>query len=84
EAWVKHTSLPFVFAAWVSNKKLPQKFIKSFDEANGYGLTHLQNVVDQNPYSYFDLLTYFSKCISYDLTEAKRKGLDLFLQKLKQ
>ncbi len=84
EAWIKHTSLPFVFAAWVSNKKLPQKFIKSFDEANGYGLTHLQNVVDQNPYSYFDLLTYFSKCISYDLTEAKRKGLDLFLQKIKQ
>ena len=30
EAWKQMTGLPFVFAAWVSNKKLPDDFIASF------------------------------------------------------
>src|SRR5690606_31297707 len=30
QAWQKFTSLPFVFAAWVSTEKLPDDFIQEF------------------------------------------------------
>lgn len=30
EAWKNHTGLPFVFAAWVSNRQLPSTFITGF------------------------------------------------------
>ncbi|MDQ3683235.1 MAG: menaquinone biosynthesis protein, partial [Bacteroidota bacterium] len=31
EAWKHHTGLPFVFAAWISNKRLPADFIIQFN-----------------------------------------------------
>ena len=50
EAWQKFTGLPFVFAAWVSNKKLDQNFIMNFNEANAFGLKRIDEVVAKNPY----------------------------------
>ena len=82
EAWKKHTGLPFVFAAWVANKALPAEFISLFNEANRAGLNQLMTVVEQNPFPGFDLKNYYENCISYELDGEKRKGLDLFLQKL--
>lgn len=82
EAWMKHAGLPFVFAGWIANKKLPQDFITEFNDANALGLQHINEVVAENSFSVFDLRTYYTKCISYDLTEEKRKGLELFLEKL--
>lgn len=84
EAWQKHTGLPFVFAAWIANKKLPEDFIKRFDEANGLGLNQIDEVVAENPYTLFDLKEYYTSCISYVLDEEKKKGLKLFLEKLQQ
>lgn len=81
-AWKQHTGLPFVFAAWVSNKPLEEDFIRTFNLANGYGVAHLGEVVAQNPYETYDLKTYYTKNISYHLTDDKRKGLALFLEKL--
>jgi chorismate dehydratase len=83
EAWKQHTGLPFVFAAWVSNKKLSADFIAAFNEANSYGLQHLDAVVAENHSAVFDLKDYFTKYISYHLTPAKKEGLQLFLQKIK-
>jgi chorismate dehydratase len=40
-AWNEMTGLPFVFAAWVANKKLDAAFIHSFNHAAGAGLQHL-------------------------------------------
>jgi len=34
EEWAKFTGLPFVFAAWISNKKLDEEFIIKFKELN--------------------------------------------------
>ncbi|HUQ96896.1 MAG TPA: menaquinone biosynthesis protein, partial [Chitinophagaceae bacterium] len=82
EAWKEHTGLPFVFAAWISNKKLPSDFISAFNEANTFGLNHLTEVVAENVYPYFSLHDYFTKCISYVLDDAKKEGLALFLEKL--
>jgi chorismate dehydratase len=80
EAWQVHTGLPFVFAAWVANKELPQEFVKAFNEANAEGLKHIDEVVAENPFPYYDLKKYFTENISYYLDEQKRKGLELFLR----
>jgi chorismate dehydratase len=79
EAWKAHTGLPFVFAAWVSNKPVPLHFIKAFNEANEYGLQRLDEVIEQNPCKEFDLEKYYTQYVQYRLDDAKRKGLQKFL-----
>lgn len=79
EAWIDLTGLPFVFAAWVSNKPLPAGFIEAFDAANKLGLANIDKVVAGIPYNVFDLHKYYTEHISYELTEDKRKGLEKFL-----
>jgi len=79
-AWKAFTGLPFVFAAWVSNRSLPGSFVEAFDEANAMGLQHLEEIVAANPFPEYDLLQYYQKNIHYELDENKRKGLDLFLK----
>lgn len=82
DEWEKFTGLPFVFAAWISNKKLDADFIKHFNEANAFGLHKIDEVVNENPYGIFDLHHYYNDCISFDLNESKMNGLKLFLEKL--
>lgn len=81
-AWKAHTGLPFVFAAWVANKKLDEGFVAAFNAANAYGLDHLEEVVAEHPFGAYDLMTYYTRNISYRLTPQKREGLNLFLQKI--
>ena len=83
EEWEKFTGLPFVFAAWISNKKLDENFIKKFNDANAFGLHKIDEVVNQNPYEVFDLHHYYTDCISFEMDEKKKKGLELFLEMLK-
>ena len=83
EAWKAHTGLPFVFAAWIANKKLPEEFVAAFNEANALGLSNIEEVVRENYFQHFDLHKYYTSCISYALDEEKKKGLELFLNKLK-
>ena len=80
KAWNTLTDLPFVFAAWISNKKLEDDFISQFNEANKTGLAQIDKVIADNPYTFYDLSTYYSTNISYTLTERKRQGLARFLQ----
>ena len=84
EAWKAYTGLPFVFAAWISNKPLDADFIRLFGEANQFGLNRIDEVVAKNPYTVFDLKKYYTQHISYPLTDAKRAGLALFLEKLRE
>ena len=79
EAWKKHTSLPFVFAVWVSNKALPASFIADFNAANQYGLERLDEVITENPCNDFDLKKYYTQHVQYRLDDVKRKGLHKFL-----
>ncbi len=80
--WKKFTGLPFVFAAWVSNKKLDEDFITSFNEANSFGLNKIAQIVKNNSYPTFDLKNYYTKYIRYHLDDAKRKALEVFIKKL--
>lgn len=83
EAWMRYTSLPFVFAAWVSNKPLPIEFIQEFNNANSIGIHNIPAVVAENPYPVFDLTAYYTKYISYPLTPSKRQGMQRFLSYLR-
>lgn len=79
EAWKDFTGLPFVFAAWISNKPLDTGFMAAFDEANRQGILHIDDVVAENPYPIFNLHDYFTKYLDYQLDEPKRRGLATFL-----
>ncbi len=79
-AWKAHTGLPFVFAAWISNKPLPATFISDFNHANEFGLQRLDEVIAANPFNEFDLRQYYTENIRYRLDEAKRKGLEKFVE----
>ncbi len=82
EIWMKHTTLPFVFAAWVANKPLPSAFLTAFNEALAQGLDHIPQLIYLLPNSMenpFDLEAYFTKHISYELDSAKKQALRRFL-----
>ena len=82
EIWMKHTGLPFVFAAWVANKALPDAFVQAFNEALALGLEHIPQLMFLLPTpeeKSFDLETYFTKHISYYLDAGKKKALARFL-----
>lgn len=83
EHWKLFTGLPFIFAGWVANKDLPEDFISKFNEANKNGLAHIDEVVEENAVDYYDLQIYYRKNIQYILTEENRKGMELFLEYLK-
>jgi len=80
--WKKITGLPFVFAAWISNKELPASFVEALDASNEVGLNDFDSIISENPYPLFDLGKYFRFHISYTLDENKRKGLARFLELL--
>ena len=84
--WTVHTGLPFVFAAWVSNRKLPASFIKIFNEALDFGLSKLHQLayLVQSPDDSFSIYEYYTRYIKYHLDEPKKEGLALFLNKIQQ
>jgi chorismate dehydratase len=81
-AWYEHTSLPFVFARWVSNKKINSTFEKVFAEKIESNINRFKsspnfstiNIVQKN---------YLENIIQYNLTPNHQKGMQLFLDKLK-
>ncbi|MEM6395198.1 MAG: menaquinone biosynthesis protein [Bacteroidota bacterium] len=86
EVWKAHTGLPFVFAAWASRKPIPQSFVEPFNEALGYGISRLHELTYllQSPRPDFDLQTYFSENISYELDARKQTALQLFLSRISE
>lgn len=82
EAWKDFTGLPFVFAAWIANKKLPADFITAFNDACKNGVEAIDIVAEENKFPFYDSTTYFKSNISYLLDNNKRKGLNQFLIQL--
>jgi chorismate dehydratase len=82
EVWKEWTGLPFVFAAWVSTVPLPQHFVIQFNEALQMGIRAIPKLmyILPSPKSGFDLETYFTRHISYELDNEKRKALSYFYQ----
>jgi chorismate dehydratase len=82
--WKAVTGLPFVFAAWISNHPLPSDFIQKFNDANAIGLNHIDEIAEAQHFELFDLKKYYTLHLSYKLDERKKKGMELFLQILKE
>ena len=82
--WKTMTGLPFIFAAWISNKKLPEDFVVLFNQKNADGLNNIDAVIKETKCDFYDLSIYFKQNISYRLDTEKRKGLYLFLDLMKQ
>jgi chorismate dehydratase len=79
EAWTQHTGLPFVFAAWISRSVLEKDFVRAFNEANKFGVEHINTIIRNDTDDLFDLQKYYTNYISYSLDANKRKGLAHFL-----
>ena len=82
-AWKELTGLPFLFAAWIANKKLPQTFVEKFNQTTGEGLNHLTEIIVANPYTHYDLKKYYEENISFNLDDDKMKGLRKYLSRFK-
>ncbi len=79
--WKKFTQLPFVFACWVANKKLPADFIQRMNDAFAFGLNRKEEVIREykEQYPMLDIKDYFENKISFDFDDKKKKSLKLFL-----
>jgi len=81
-AWKSFTGLPFVFAAWIANKPLNEDFLDAFNRANAYGVKHIDEVLNENSFAAYDLKKYYTKNISFELTQEKREALKKFISML--
>ncbi|WET67415.1 menaquinone biosynthesis protein [Sphingobacterium sp.] len=85
EEWFNFTGLPFAFALWVSNKKLPDSFVKQFNEALAYGVEHATDVIAGLPeFEDFDYTKYLTQHLNFHLTDKKREAVQLYLRYLKE
>ena len=84
--WMAWSGLPFVFAAWVSNKPMDSAFLRKFNDALRLGIADIPNLlyILPSPAEGFDLKKYFTENISYHLDKEKRKGMELFLKLMKK
>lgn len=85
EEWMKFTGLPFVYAAWVANKEIPEAFVKEFNEALKKGLAERAELLKTLPVNpLFDLEDYLMHKLDFELTAQKREALSLFLSYIAQ
>lgn len=82
-AWKEMTGLPFVFASWVSNKKMEDGFVDRFNLANGFGLMKLDDVIKKNASVNYPLSDYYKTNIEFVLNESKLLAVKTFISKLK-
>lgn len=85
--WNILTGLPFVFACWAANKKIPDPVLSDFNDHLKYGIESrdilVKELQQENNYS-IDINDYLFEKIKYDLDEKKRKALKLFLEYIKK
>lgn len=84
--WKSFSGLPFVFACWISNKKLEPSFVADFNAALKFGVDNIDKVVDvfenTGVITGKALRSYLTVNIDYVFDDQKRKGLALFLKLL--
>ena len=85
EIWKLHTGLPFVFATWIANKEIDKYFQNEFNKALSFGVENIEKAIDSvsDIYSHCkNPIDYLNNKISYKLDENKRKGMEVFLEKI--
>ena len=80
------TGLPFVFACWIANKEISKGFLSEFNNSLKIGIENIQQSIKKE-YENIKLLNnaedYLNNKISYILDDKKRKGMNLFISKIK-
>lgn len=87
DEWFNFTSLPFVFACWVANKKIESEFKENFSKSLEFGIkniTHLINSNYKNIKSVNNIDSYYRKNLDYNLDEKKKEAVKLFWNYLKK
>lgn len=80
QEWMNFTGLPFVYAAWVANKEIPEAFVAEFNRALKLGVDSRVELLKELPATpNFDLEDYLLHKLDFELTDKKREALDLFL-----
>ncbi len=85
DIWKQITGLPFVFACWIANKELDEGFKKEFNNALKFGVENIEGAIKSAADIYSHCKNpqdYLNNKISYLLDEEKRKGMELFLEKI--
>ena len=88
EEWKNYTGLPFVFACWVANRRLPARFTYEFNRALSLGVENIGKVVTRfggsGTITGTELRDYLTLNIDYNLDNSKRKAMSLFLEYLRE
>ncbi|MFT4203196.1 MAG: menaquinone biosynthesis protein [Chitinophagaceae bacterium] len=82
--WRAFTGKPFVFAAWIANKQIPESFLEKFNDANAHWAQYIGQIIAEHPFPAYDLRYYFTHNINYEITSGMRDGLELFLDDMKK
>lgn len=84
--WYNFTQLPFVFAAWVSNKKIDKSLQEHLNNAFEYGIKNIQTVIEEEKKNYpnIDIEDYLKNNINFHFNNKKRQALEQFLDLVKQ
>jgi chorismate dehydratase len=78
--WKEMTGLPFAYAVWVANKKLPESFIEAFNQALADGVSRPEDVIAGLPiYPNFNYKKYLTENLDFRLTAEKRTAIDKYL-----
>jgi len=84
--WKELTGLPFVFACWVSNKKIDKDFLERFNKAMLYGIENIDKAIIKyealSSMSAEVLRSYLTRNIDYLLGDDKRKAMNKFFEYL--
>lgn len=87
EEWHKWKGLPFVFASWVSNKKLDQGFLNQFNQALKIGIENKEKSIVNLPnqkLSFAEQKSYISENINYHFNDKMKTALSLFLDEARK
>ncbi|PWS29073.1 radical SAM protein [Pedobacter yonginense] len=83
--WKNFTGLPFMYAAWVANKQISQAFKDEFNAALKFGLENRNEVLKDLPKTEnFDLADYLYNKLQFEVTEDRKKALNMFLAYIEQ
>lgn len=84
KVWNIMTGLPFVFACWISTKKLKDKFLLEFNDALKFGINNISQALQKESYqnSHINHEDYLNNKISYYYDLRKKKAMEIFLERI--
>ena len=85
EEWKKYSGLPFVFACWVSNKKISAEFENELNMLFKEGLLKRDQIAERlkSAFPLVNIREYLFENIKFELSAEAKKGMQLFLELLK-